>query len=120
MISGCNTLSNLDKFAQLKRYSNNQDQTDAYVEAVDHQYLRLKKAVTSEGSLSEFDSKEKILSAFGEPILIERKFYQGQEAERWLYRRAVDFWSGDKIYIYFNKSGSTLEWMLLGPATADS
>ncbi|MDD5195123.1 MAG: hypothetical protein PHQ96_05575 [Candidatus Omnitrophica bacterium] len=101
LLGGCGgalgTLIELGGNEKLKRKSA-QEET--------HNFLALKAALIN-NKIHEGITTEEVMRRFGEPVLS----YQEAAAGRWVYKAAAaDWFSGEKIYLFFDKNGNLTGW----------
>jgi hypothetical protein len=78
-------------------------------------YNKLKDHI-KEGNIYRGLKKKDILTAFGQPVvslIIEPSPLEESAfgKEKWVYRDAAEDWfTGEKVYLIFDKSGSLLTW----------
>lgn len=108
--AGCAKLQHLDQLLTLQDMSKEGDRMDAHAREQDAKFDRLVKAV-KDGSLDQGTSKKRAVKLFGDPVLIEAVERNGNNEEQWLYRRAKEFFGGEKVYLYFDAGDRLADWL---------
>ena len=103
----------LDQALILKEFSVEKDAQHKFVKLTDERFDKMREAAQS-GAILKYKTAKDIVSAFGQPILIEGVTEQGVILERYLYRHAISKGENKKVYLYFNPQGGALtRWELL-------
>jgi len=105
-LGGCAVLS--DELQALKDVGRSQAQIGSYVKRENRRFLKLLKHY-KKGHLKIGIPKSRIIAAFGEPVLI-KSLDDNLVKEVFLYRHPTDFFTSDKIYLYFDKSNKLVRW----------
>ena len=108
-LSGCAKLTHLQQLLTLKSYSANQDAQEEYVKAHDKRFLDLVQALES-GQVSQYWNKKQLIRRFGDPIHKKSVARDDVMHERWLYRRALEYFNGEKVYFYFDPDDNLVDW----------
>ncbi|MCA9399488.1 MAG: hypothetical protein KC618_07050 [Candidatus Omnitrophica bacterium] len=107
--SGCSKLAHLDEMLRLKKIGDGVEDADAYVEKADRRFAELVQ-LYKEGKLVQYSTTTgQILKKFGQPIQVKTVQHDEEEAERWLYRKAVEYFNTEKIYLYFSAEGKMID-----------
>jgi hypothetical protein len=106
--SGCAFLSNPQGVMALKRYSDNQAQIQIYV---DKQVKLFDKLVSDlkDQKLEVGASQKEFMHLYGEPVLL-RKADDPKGGEVLLYRHPTEYFNTDRVYAYFDDTGSLIRW----------
>lgn len=107
-LSGCAKARHLDQLLTLKNLADEQVQMNRYVESQDQNFESMIKEIEA-GTLNQYSNKRKILRKFGDPIYVRNVTDGDQDLESWLYRYAAEFFGVEKIYLYFDSSGSLVK-----------
>ena len=102
----CGPVQNLDKLLALKRMDKNQQGARVLIERQTKGFQILKEDVR-QGSVAAGLSQAQVLKKYAEPVFA-RKIDPAQESavEVWLYREPRKFFHNEKVYLYFDQSGS--------------
>jgi len=107
-MGGCVVLDKTEELLALKRISGAQAEIQRYVDKQEECFYKLMSDF-KKGSLRPGISKEKFVDTYGEPIL-SRKIDGPSSGEMLLYRHPTEYFSSDKIYLYFYESGGLASW----------
>jgi len=108
LLSGCAKVRHLDQLLTLKGLADEQVQMNRYVKKQDENFESLVEEI-QKGTRNRYSNKRKIRRAFGEPIFVRPVTDGDQELESWLYRYAAEFFGSEKVYLYFDASGSLVK-----------
>jgi len=106
---GCAKLKYLPQLLTLKDLADNQEQTEQYIQEQDNKYTQLSQIVQS-NEIQQYSDEQEILKAFGQPILMKSVIKDDEELNLWLYRKQMEYWRGEKVHLYFDRSGSLMTW----------
>ncbi len=84
----------------LKRLGKNQDQIEKYLQKQEAFFDKLVTDVKAE-KIKVGISKRKFIIAYGDPILGRSHEQSGEEL---LYRHPTNYFSSDKVYVYFDEA----------------
>lgn len=112
ILSGCSPLFNISGLVNLKRYGNNQDEIKDYIEKQEGLFFKLKEDINN-NRLKTGTSKKQILSKYGEFILSNSVKDETDINEIILYRHPTQYFSSDKVYLYFDKEKKLRFWKLI-------
>jgi hypothetical protein len=101
---GCTKLKHFPQLVTLKKYSDEQDATDLYVDSQEENF-RLMKEEMERGVFGQYTDKTQVEKIFGEPLFAKTGMFEGANAEIWMYRRPVNYGDSDKAYLYFDDKG---------------
>lgn len=113
LISGCVPRFNTEAISVLKQLSKNQKEIDDYVQIQREGFLRLEQDILREKLYAGLP-KQEIISRYGDPIYCSPSAEHEQKLAC-LYRQPMEFFSVDRIYLYFDADGR-LEYWVLKPA----
>jgi hypothetical protein len=104
MLSGC-----ASRLLMLKHFIDEQKTTDDYVRFEERGYRMLKYDLLND-KITEGESRRQVVSRYGDPVFCRNK----DGGECCLYRLPLDFFSGDRAYLYFDVRGLLYAWKLNG------
>jgi len=107
--AGCSKLANLNELLTLKSVADSQAAMAKDVAATNKLFDQLAAAIKS-GAIKDYSSQDKIRKQFGVPILEKQESKDDEMYTVWLYRYATEFFNSDKVYLYFNSSGTLQLW----------
>ena len=108
-LTSCAVVSKLDEAFLLKDFSDEKETQSRYIERQDQGFQELVPLAKANDPFHKFSRKASFIEHFGEPIRSEMAVSaDGAREERLLYRRATDYTSGEKIYVFFDESGHLL------------
>lgn len=110
--AGCLSISKYKAISNLKRYGDSQKEIENYIKKQAEAFGRLKQDCTS-GQLKKGTSQHKIISLYGEPILSKPIPNDENLKELLLYRHPTQYFSTDKIYLYFDQRNNLYSWELV-------
>ena len=109
MLSGCAKLAHLQELLTLKDVADNHAFQKKYVHQQNDNFKKLLEAVQN-NSLTNGSDTISITKTFGDPILTKEIERDGQNLQRWLYRRADKLYNAEKVYLYFDSTGKLVNW----------
>ena len=111
---GCAEAEHLDQLLVMKAAGDNQSLQVKAVHLQNNNFKSLLKTI-NENHLKDYPDKKSILKKFGEPAY-EKIVKDGDVLkEKWLYRRAKDFFGAEKVYLYFDDKGNLLDYKYIKP-----
>ena len=110
VLSGCSILGHLDELLTLKGVGDEQAAMDKEVQRQNKKFALLVDATQKESFLKDYPTQDQIKRRFGEPIFSRPQIKDGKDLELWLYRKATQYFDGDKIYLYFDGTGQLVSW----------
>ncbi|MBU1091035.1 MAG: hypothetical protein KKC42_04250 [Candidatus Omnitrophica bacterium] len=109
LLGGC-AVSPLDqRISLLKRLAANQKEIERDIKKQEKLFYKLIEDIKGQ-RLKEGESKEEILSRYGEPIFC--KVPQEEDMEFCLYRHPTKYFLTTKVYFYFDQVGNLYSWEL--------
>ena len=106
--AGCARVKRIDQLLTLKDLADEQAVMSQYIEEQDQKFeLMLNEART--GTLDQYLNKQRILTAFGDPVFVKHVKEDDQELESWLYRYSTEFFDSEKIYLYFDADNNLVK-----------
>ena len=95
----------------LKRYADSQEEIERYVQKQEEGFRQL-KLDAEQGALEKGMRKKRLIAKYGDPVLCaeQRDVNNPQVHERCLYRNPTDYFSKDKVYLYFDYKEKLLSW----------
>lgn len=108
LLSGCAAVTHYDQLMVLKGIGEEEKEIEQYTKKQEALFLKLKNAVKA-GGLTKGMSKREILSTYGEPIFCDSTEKEGI-TEYCLYRHPTEFFTTDKIYLYFDQQQKLHSW----------
>lgn len=109
LLSGCVYLKYADKLFVLKGMGDNRRQIKKYLDEQDKLFGVLKEDIKSD-RLRKGMLKREVLKLYGEPVLSEEVTADSLVKEAFLYRHPTDYFSSDRVYLYFDNSETLLYW----------
>ena len=106
--SGCVLLTKSEQLLTLKRYGDSQDEIQRYVDRQNKLFNKLLDDLDT-GKLQPGISKTIFIRRYGDPV-ISRESDDPSIEEVLLYRHPTNYFSSDKVYAYFDKSGKLVRW----------
>ena len=106
-LTGC-ALRHTEEIGRLQAYGREGDAQQRYVKDVNAKFDALLAAVRS-GGMSAYQTQKDFQDAFGDPIFTKSLDGQGA-AQLWLYRYCEKLKGSEKVYLYFDASGTLLKW----------
>jgi hypothetical protein len=110
-LSGCAVINNLDGISALKELGNNQREKEIYIEKQEKSFNKLKEDVKN-NQLRKGMPQGTVLSIYGKPVLCKTISNKERSGEVFLYRHPTDYFSSDKIYLYFDQNKLLDSWNL--------
>ena len=108
-VAGCAVINKYDGVMTLKRFGDEQKQIENYLKKQEALFYRLKSDIES-NKLTKGITKRNILSTYGNPIF-SRKLIDNEELrEVLLYRHPTEYFSTDKVYLYFDEKQNLCLW----------
>lgn len=104
-IAGCSTVGGLDR---LKALSLSRDDQEATIKEQDQKFMRLLNDFSS-GKIEKGATKDKIIQAYGEPILIKELKKDSSVEQEWMYRHPAQFFGSEKVFLYFNSKDELVD-----------
>ena len=117
MCAGCT-----QKILVLKRFASSQKEMQSYVAKQEKGFLRLTKDI-QRASLRKGISKESVIKKYGEPVFCDTATpcligqasvlppaAEGGIAQSCLYRDPTEYFSTDKVYLYFDRQDRLHSW----------
>ena len=106
-IAGC--LGSLSGAMALKRYSAGQKEIASYVKAAQYRFDLLAADIAG-NALRVGLKRADIVGRYGEPVLDWKVDDAFGAVEKLLYRKPVEYFSTDRIYLYFDKEDRLVRW----------
>lgn len=109
VFSGCGFLRHPGKLLRLKSLRDNQIDIQRYIERQE----RLFEVLVEDIKNSRLDtglSSLIIVKKYGEPVLVRENKEECPSCRVFLYRRPVDYFSSDKVYLYFDDKDELSSW----------
>ena len=107
-LSGCAKLQHMDQLLTLKGVADEQKRQQSYIEKQDKKFEQLRESVQTD-KIKKFSNQKQILSKFGQPSYGRSVEKNGQTLELWVYRYMVQYFSSDKVNLYFDSDGKLVE-----------
>ena len=98
-----------DKLMTLKRVGASQDEIGKYVERQEKLFLLLLDDIRNDRIKSGL-SKTDVIDTYGDPILFREVVDRPSIKEALLYRHPTEYFSSDRVYLYFDDSGKLVYW----------
>lgn len=98
----------MEKIRLLKSLAQDEKEKEAYINKQTGGFLKLQKDISG-GKLKEGLSKQEVVGAYGEPVLCSAAQAE-PNAERCLFRRPVEFFNTDKVFIFFDEQERLVAW----------
>lgn len=109
IFSGCGFLKCPGKLLLLKSLRDNQVDIQRYIERQEKLFEVLVKDIKT-SRLSTGLPSSIIIKKYGEPVLIRENKEECPSCRVFLYRRPVDYFSSDKVYLYFDSKDELSSW----------
>ena len=103
-ISGCSVFSHYQELITLKRVGDSQGEIDRYLKKQEKLFYKLSNDIKN-NNLKEGAKKQRILAVYGDPILSKTLEDSPLQSEVLLYRHPTNYFSSQRIYLYFNPKG---------------
>jgi hypothetical protein len=103
LCSSCVKLEYMKEALVLQAYAREKDAQSAQVADQDQAFEALYQAACQGGSVENIPGKIEFEETFGRPALV--LVSDQEEGERWLYRKATQYFGGSKIYVFFDADG---------------
>ncbi|MBU0467862.1 MAG: hypothetical protein KKD07_06675 [Candidatus Omnitrophica bacterium] len=114
LFSGCSKAKYINELFALKRVGDEQVAMGEIVAQQDSKFDILLKDVKS-GNISEYKTRESLLSAFGKPIFVKKVSRNDKIREKWLYRYSTQFFRSSKVIFYLDDMGIVEDWEYIEP-----
>src|SRR5688572_12827368 len=108
-LSSCSKLANLNELLTLKGVADSQTAMAKDVAATNKLFDQLAAAVKTD-KIKDYATQSQVQKQFGPPILERVEQREFGALTVWLYRYATEYFSADKVYLYFDPSGKLKEW----------
>jgi len=109
MFTGCAKLKHLPQLLTLKSLGEGQADMDDYVKEQDAKFALMLEDI-KKNEIKEHSHQNAIVRHYGEPVFKREITDQDDIKEEWLYRRAVEYFKTDKVYMYFDDKGRLIKW----------
>ncbi len=106
--SGCALFTNPQGVMALKRYGDNQAQIQSYVDRQVKLFDKLVEDLKAQ-KLEAGTSQKDFMRLYGEPVLSSTTD-DPQAGEVFLYRHPMEYFNTDRVYAYFDETGSLVRW----------
>jgi hypothetical protein len=116
LLEGCALFPHYDQLMMLKKIGENENDIKNYVNKQEHLFLKLREDVKN-NRLAKGVPKEEVLFHYGSPIFCRSSNRQGPIKEFCLYRRPVEYFNTDVIYLRFDKYDNLYSWEFI-PASS--
>jgi len=110
LLTGCANF-NFAGLKNLSRLAKNQEETEKYVLRQEKLFYKLKVDV-QDNKLKKGMAQDEILSKYGEPIFYKAVEDKPAVKESLLYRLPTEYFSSDKVYLYFDSNNNLYSWEL--------
>ncbi len=111
-ISGCTVLRYYHELRTLKIAGASQKEIQDSLDQQTELFYALRQDL-KRGGLSAGMLKREIINVYGEPILIKEINGDSLEKHRFLYHHPTQYFSEDRIYLYFDGSDKLVRWEYL-------
>ena len=108
-ICGCISIDDIRGLKTLKRVSGSQARQDKVIKIQEAKFQKLLKYIQND-KLRKGSSKKWVMSAFGEPSLVREIKDDAIRKEFIMYRHPDKFFGSERVYLYFNKDHTLIEW----------
>lgn len=108
-LAGCSLAKNYDKLMVLRRYGDNQQEIEDYLNKQDMLFSKLRQDI-SNNRLKKGESKQEILNIYGDPVYCKAVKGKPGIAELFLYRHPTKYFFSDKAYLYFDNNKLLDSW----------
>lgn len=108
-LCGCAMFSHYEQLMTLKHLGDNQKETAKYVESQDKLFEQLLDDMKND-KIKPHMLKNDIITLYGEPVFYKDVAENTSVKEMLLYRKSTEYFSSDKVYMYFNGEGELLYW----------
>ena len=112
IFTGCAKLKHLRELLLIKKVANEQSEVSRYVELKDERFDVLYSMVET-GDVKRYDTAEKVLKYFGEPIKKQPAPYNARHSV-WYYRKSTQFFGSPEVYLYFDEDNKLIDWKAQG------
>lgn len=106
---GCTKLGHMPQLVTLKKLSDDQAMTDAYVDGQEEKFSLMLQEM-NDGQFDRYTDQDQIRQKFGEPVFVKELDSGSREKVMWMYRRPVNYSNIDKVYLYFDGKGQLLSY----------
>ncbi len=112
--AGCRVLSNTRQILVLRDVSESQSQIKKYLNRQEKLFYKLVKDIKA-GRLKTGEKYSRVVEQYGDPVFCrEGKNY----SEKCLFRKPTDYFSSDKVYLYFTAQGKLAKIEYIPVSTA--
>lgn len=109
VLSGCGYLKYANELLALKSVGDSQLRIEKYLGKQEKLFCVLIEDIKSE-KLRKGIFKREVLKLYGEPVLSETITGESVVKEVFLYRHPTDYFTSDRVYLYFDSSATLLYW----------
>ncbi|MFH1772432.1 MAG: hypothetical protein ABH872_06410 [Candidatus Omnitrophota bacterium] len=109
LMGGCALKHYSQELSTLKGIGINQKQIQNYIDRQKKLFANLVND-TLGNQLEKGTAKEVFLDKYGDPVLVKNLGVKSEFKEKLLYRDPVNYFSSDKVYIYFDKDANLVYW----------
>ena len=113
-INGCAYSPYISHVNRLKELGESQKEIEQYVEKKENLFSVLVGDIKNK-KLKPGIPKKKIIEVYGEEVLTKKIDDNTSASEVLLYRHPVDYFSPDKVYLYFDKASQLSHWKYESP-----
>lgn len=106
---GCSIMRYGEQLGTLKAIGDSQADMNRYLQQQEKSFNMLLKDV-KDGYLKPGASEKNIFSVYGEPVLSREVNNNSSIKKVLLYRHPTEYFSSDKIYLYFDKDSELSYW----------
>lgn len=111
VLGGCAVTAHYQELVTLKKLNASQKEIEKDLSRQEALFAKLRKDLKN-NKLKETMPQKRILEVYGEPVLSKRVESDQLIKEVFLYRHPTDFFSSDRIYLYFNYNEELVSWEL--------
>lgn len=97
----------------LRALATNQEETERIIKEEESLFLKLKSDIEN-NRLKQGISERQIILIYGKPVLTKELNESGREEKKYLlYRKPLEYFDTDLIYLRFDKKGFLSSWELI-------
>jgi len=99
----------MQQLLTLQSYSQDKDRQEEFVQDQNERFARLMETVRAD-KMGAYQTRKQVEQEFGPPVFSRMTKIGNVDAEEWLYRKAMAYFKGDRVYFYFDQQGQVIGW----------
>lgn len=109
VLGGCAIIRDFEGIMTLKRYNASQVELQRYVDRQTKLFDRLVSDIKAD-KLDKGTTEARIVRMYGDPIFVKNIDDGSPAKEKLLFRHPMNYFTSDKVYMYFDENKKLLYW----------